>query len=126
VNDPPEDMVHVLWMNGGLSCDGESVALTAATQPSIEEILLGALPGLPPVDMHWPLLSTSNGDDFVAVFHRAAAGELDPFILVVEGSVADESTSGAGYWTGFGTDPETGQPITASAWLDRLTPRAAR
>ena len=39
--------IHVLWINAGLSCDGDSVALTAATQPSIEEIALGALPGLP-------------------------------------------------------------------------------
>ena len=38
-----EGVVHILWMNGGLSCDGDSVALTAATQPSIEEIVLGAL-----------------------------------------------------------------------------------
>ena len=30
--------VHVLWINAGLSCDGDSVALTAATQPGIEEI----------------------------------------------------------------------------------------
>ena len=30
-----EGAVHILWMNGGLSCDGDSVALTAATQPSI-------------------------------------------------------------------------------------------
>ena len=33
--------LHILWMNGGLGCDGDSVALTAATQPSIEEIVLG-------------------------------------------------------------------------------------
>ena len=42
-----EALIHVLWINAGLSCDGDSVALTAATQPSIEEIALGALPGLP-------------------------------------------------------------------------------
>jgi len=41
---PEEPVLHILWMNGGLSCDGDSVALTAATQPSIEEIVLGALP----------------------------------------------------------------------------------
>ena len=40
-----ETLIHVLWINAGLSCDGDSVALTAATQPSIEEIALGALPG---------------------------------------------------------------------------------
>ncbi|MGH3798063.1 MAG: hydrogenase expression protein HypE, partial [Pseudonocardiaceae bacterium] len=42
-----ENTIHILWINAGLSCDGESVALTAATQPSIEEIALGGLPGLP-------------------------------------------------------------------------------
>ena len=48
VEAPPEEtVIHVLWINAGLSCDGDSVALTAATQPSIEEIALGALPGLP-------------------------------------------------------------------------------
>jgi len=42
-----EPLVHILWMNGGLGCDGDSVALTAATQPSIEEIVLvveGSIP----------------------------------------------------------------------------------
>ncbi len=48
--DEEEAPVHILWMNAGLSCDGDSVALTGATQPSIEEIALGALPGLP----RWP------------------------------------------------------------------------
>ena len=42
---PDETVIHILWINAGLSCDGDSVALTAATQPSIEEIALGALPG---------------------------------------------------------------------------------
>ena len=54
--DPADPLVHILWMNGGLGCDGDSVALTAATQPSIEEIALGALPGLPRVAVHWPLI----------------------------------------------------------------------
>ncbi len=35
--EPP---IHILWINAGLSCDGDSVSLTAATQPSIEEIAL--------------------------------------------------------------------------------------
>lgn len=33
-----DTLIHVLWINAGLSCDGDSVSLTAATQPSIEEI----------------------------------------------------------------------------------------
>ena len=39
-----ETLIHVLWINAGLSCDGDSVALTGATEPSIEDIVLGALP----------------------------------------------------------------------------------
>ena len=130
-NDSAESgtTIHILWMNGGLSCDGDSVALTAATQPSIEEILLGGLPGLPDVAMHWPLLDFQCGpsrgpDDFIEWWHRADRGELDPFILVVEGSVPDESIKSDGYWTGFGNNPDTGQPRTANEWLDRLAPKA--
>ncbi|MCR6485110.1 hydrogenase expression protein HypE [Amycolatopsis sp. OK19-0408] len=134
-NGPADDSgnqrktVHILWMNGGLSCDGESVALTAATQPSIEEIILGGLPGLPEIVMHWPFLDFHSGpdggpDSFIAWWHRAHRGELDPFILVVEGSIADETNKAEGYWSGFGTDPATGQPVTAAEWLDRLAPRA--
>ncbi|MCA1676812.1 MAG: hydrogenase expression protein HypE, partial [Actinobacteria bacterium] len=52
--DEPD--LHILWITGGLSCDGDSVALTAATQPSIEDIVLGALPGLPKIAVHWPLI----------------------------------------------------------------------
>ena len=51
-----ETVVHILWINAGLSCDGDSVALTAATQPSIEEIALGALPGLPKIAVHLSLI----------------------------------------------------------------------
>ena len=58
-----EPVVHILWMNGGLGCDGDSVALTAATQPSIEEIALGALPGLPKIAVHWPLIDYECGPE---------------------------------------------------------------
>ena len=62
---PEEDetVIHVLWINAGLSCDGDSVALTGATQPSIEEIALGALPGLPKIAVHWPLIDFECGPD---------------------------------------------------------------
>ena len=94
--DTAEAPVHILWMNGGLSCDGDSVALTAATQPSIEEIALGALPGLPRVAVHWPLIDYECGpeqgaDNFIEWWHKADRGELEPFVLVVEGSIPNEA-----------------------------------
>ena len=91
-----EPVVHILWINAGSSCDGDSVALTAATQPSIEEIALGALPGLPKVAVHWPLIDFECGpetgaDNFIEWFHKADRGELEPFVLVIEGSIPNES-----------------------------------
>jgi hydrogenase small subunit len=127
---PTEDpVIHILWINAGLSCDGDSVALTAATQPSIEEIALGALPGLPKVAVHWPLIDFDNGpvgsnNDFIEYFFQAERGELEPFVLVVEGSIPNEKIKPEGYWCGFGNNPETGQPMTTSEWLDRLAPKA--
>jgi hydrogenase small subunit len=119
-----EPVVHVLWMNAGLSCDGDSVSLTAATLPSVEEIALGALPGLPKVQFHWPLIDYEVGSDFLRWFFEAEAGRLDPFVFVIEGSLANEKIKSEGYFTGFGNDPDTGQPITLMEWVDRLAPKA--
>jgi hydrogenase small subunit len=117
--------IHVLWMSSGLGCDGESVAMTAATNPSIEDLLMGTIPGLPPVLIHNPVIAFETGEDFLRPWYQAEAGELDPFVLLVEGSIANELISGEGHWSGFGVSPETGQPITTNEWVDRLAPRAA-
>jgi hypothetical protein len=42
--------IDVLWINAGLSCDGDRIAMTAATQPSIEDLVLGNLPWIPKVN----------------------------------------------------------------------------
>ena len=65
------------------------------------------------------MLAYENGDEFLKTFEQAAAGELEPFILVVEGSIPDERNNNEGCWAGFGTDPATGQPIT-TCHVDRL------
>jgi hydrogenase small subunit len=98
--------------------------MTAATQPSIEDIVLGAIPGIPKVNFRNPLLATEVGDDFMKYFHLAAEGTLAPFILVIEGSIPNEHNKTEGYWAAFGTDRETLQPITTCKWIDRLAPRA--
>ena len=93
---PGDVTVHLLWLNAGLSCDGDSVSLTAATLPSIEDIVMGAIPGLPRVVPHWPLVDYQVGDDFMQWFWRAAAGELDPFVLIVEESIPNEHVRARG------------------------------
>ncbi|MEO5904559.1 MAG: hydrogenase expression protein HypE [Gemmatimonadaceae bacterium] len=122
--DAPIAEMSILWLNAGLSCDGETIAMTAATQPSIEDVLSGAIPWLPRVKLYNPFLSFENADEFLEFFYRAAADTLGPFILVVEGSIPDETNKDDGYWAAFGTDKVTHQPITTCSWIDRLVPNA--
>jgi hydrogenase small subunit len=121
---PAVSDVHILWITAGLSCDGDSVSVTAAEQPSIEDVLLGAIPGLPKVHLHNPVLAYENGDEFMKFFYEAEKGLLDPFVLVVEGSIPNEKIKKEGYWAALGTNPDTGQPITTCEWIDRLAPKA--
>src|SRR5580693_8165494 len=68
---PAVKEVHILWIPAGLGCDVDSVSITAATQPSIEDVVLGAIPGLPKVHLHNPVLDYECGDDFMKHFYKA-------------------------------------------------------
>jgi hydrogenase small subunit len=119
-----ERAVPVVWITAGLGCDGDTVAMTAASLPSIEDLVLGAVPGVPRVVLHNPVLAYETGEAFMQSMHDAAEGKLDPFILVVEGSIPNEKNKAEGYWAAIGVDRETGQPIPTCDWIDRLAPRA--
>ena len=121
---PAVKEIHVLWITAGLGCDGDSVSITAATQPSIEDVVMGAIPGLPKVHLHNPVLAYEVGDEFMKYWYPAEKGKLDPFVLVVEGSIPNEKIKKEGYWAALGTNPDTGQPITTCEWIDRLAPKA--
>ena len=121
---PDVKEIHVVWMTTGLGCDGDSVSITAATLPSIEDLVMGAIPGLPKVHLHNPVLAYEVGDDFMKYWYQAAEGKLEPFVLVMEGSIPNEKIKKEGYWAAMGTDPRTGQPITTNEWIDRLAPKA--
>lgn len=116
--------IDVLWITAGLGCDGDTVAVTAATQPSIEDLTLGGLPWVPKARIHNSFFATEVGDEFLSPFHRAAQGDLGTFILVVEGSIPDETNKEEGYWAAFGTDRNTGAPIATCEWIDRLATNA--
>jgi hydrogenase small subunit len=52
--------IDILWMTAGLGWDGDTIAVTAATQPSIEDLVLGAFPWIPKVNFHNPFLAYEN------------------------------------------------------------------
>ena len=116
---------HVLWMTTGLSCEGDSVAMTAATNPSLEDIVQGIIPGMPKVVIHNQVIAYEVGQEFIQAWYDAEEGKLDPFVLIIEGSIGNEQINGEGHWTGFGVNPSNGQPITTNEWVDRLANKAA-
>jgi hydrogenase small subunit len=119
------DEIDILWITAGLGCDYDSVAMTAAPSPSIEDLVAGVIPGQPRVHLHNPLLAYQTGDAFLKRFHAAAGGLPEhPFVFVVEGSIPSEAMHADGAWAGLGTDASSGQPIPTCDWIDRLAPRA--
>ena len=73
-----------MWI-GGASCDGCTMAMLGAAEPGIEDLLLGRVPDAPPVMLLHPALALESGDAYRAQLNRAAAGQLTPFILILEG-----------------------------------------
>lgn len=123
-NDTQIDYIDILWLSAGLGCDGDTIALTAATRPSLEDLLAGVVPDVPTIGFHNPVLAAASGTEFLEPYRLAARGLGPPFLLVVEGSIPDEGLAGEGCWAGFGTDAATGQPIPTCTWLAELAPKA--
>jgi len=130
--DGPLNEVHVFWI-AGMSCDGCSIAATGATNPSVEDLLLGRVPNLPKVILHHPVLNPGAGTELTRPMKKAVEGNLGaPYVVVLEGSVPDDqafptelgyfSAMGAG---GFDPDSETDQPNRVTDWLWKLAPGAA-
>ena len=132
----PLEEVHVFWI-AGMSCDGCSVAATGATSPSVEELLAGAIPGVPRVVLHHPVLSVGAGHDFVRPFRQAVEGTLGaPYVVVLEGSIPDDQRfEKEGYFSGLGIGadwPESmesprppDQPLRITDWVKAMAPGAA-
>ncbi|MEO7132725.1 MAG: hydrogenase expression protein HypE [Vicinamibacterales bacterium] len=119
-----------------MSCDGCSIAVTGATNPGIEGLLLGVVPAMPKVILHHPVLAVESGKDFVQPFRDAMEGKLaDPYVLVFEGSVADEAIAQrtGGYFSAMGVESvaeDAGpyheqHPEPTATWLHGLSKRAA-
>ena len=122
--------VHAFWL-AGMSCDGCSIAAVGAQHPSVEQLVSGAIPGLPIVVLHHPVLATSAGEAFIGPYRQACAGTLGaPYVVIYEGSVADERIAAehGGYWSAMGANvgaDGSHKPIPTAQWLHDLAPGAA-
>ena len=127
----PLKTIHVYWL-AGMSCDGCTISVAGATNPGIEGLLAGAVPAMPKVILHHPVLSAEAGAEFVQSFADASEGKLGaPYVVVFEGSVADERIAArtGGYFSAMGVeaikDGVGSRPVPTATWLHRLAPGAA-
>ena len=87
----------------------------------LEDLLRGCFPGMPPLIIYNPLFAFETGDDFMRAWFDAAAGKLDPFILVLEGSVPNEEITGEGCWAAFGVAVSSDNGVLRFAAVDDNT-----
>ena len=131
----PLKVVHAFWL-AGMSCDGCSIAVVGATNPSVESLMSGSVAGMPKVILHHSVLSVEAGEEFIHSYELAARGELGaPYVVIYEGSIADERIAAAtgGYFSAMGVEKlgndsngdERVRPIPTSEWLKRMAPGAA-
>ena len=102
----PLTKVYAFWLSG-MSCDGCSISALGATEPSVEELLTGSLPGVPMVVLHHYATAIESGDHFTHEMQRAERGELDaPYVIIYEGSIPDENLTVHGEpWAAEGALP---------------------
>ena len=110
------------WIGAG-GCDGCTMSVLGAVSPTLEELLAGKLTDIPRIELIHPVLSLDSGDGYTARLESAIQGGLDPFLLVVEGSLFDEGLAREGCFSGLGQ--RDGQPIPVEEWVGRLAPQAA-
>ena len=112
---------HVIWLVGA-GCDGCTMAMLGAAEPGIEDLLLGRLPDVPQITLVHPGLALESGQAYRSWLEQAARGDLAPFLLVLEGSVMDESLAGEGSFSRLGTEDD--RAVTIADWVSRLAPQA--
>src|ERR687886_2341998 len=127
----PLSKVYAFWLSG-MSCDGCTISALGATEPAVEELLTGSLPGMPMLVLHHYATAMESGDHFTHAMEKAEKGELDaPYVIVYEGSIPDENLTVAGEpWAAEGALPlwspeEVRQRISTAEWVRRLAPSAA-
>lgn len=136
----------LLWLSGA-GCDGCTQALIGAAEPNLEDLLLGNLPDAPRLALIHPQFgphfftqpknssrSTGSlqpvnenfwlpGESYETLLWRAAAGDLQPYLLVLDGALYEEPVAASGSFAQIGADRD-GPPMTTASWLKLLAPCA--
>jgi hydrogenase small subunit len=86
--------INLVWIQGQ-GCSGDTVALIGAREPSLVDALTGILPEVAGINLAFhPTIMTPWGEEAVSVLKKAKNGKLDPFVLLLEGSIPQEKEAG--------------------------------
>jgi hydrogenase small subunit len=120
------DKIHVVWIHGQ-SCSGDTVSFLNSTHPSVLDLLTGFIPQAAGVILDFqPTIMLPWGVEAMKAVEAAEKGELDPFVLLVEGAIPNEGLNkeNGGHFCIFGED-EQGNVLSFNERLDRLSKKAA-
>ncbi len=119
------DAINLIWLHGQ-SCTGDTVSLIGARRPSLVDALTGILPEASNIVLAYhPTIMAPWGEKALSVLDDAQEGKLDPFVLILEGSIPDEEQAArdGGYYCIAGE--KDGQLITVNEQLLALKDKAA-
>ena len=91
----PIEVMDILWLTAGLSCDGDTIAMTAATSAQHRGTGARRHPaGFPRSGSTIPCSPTKTATSSCKFSATPPRESWKPFILVVEGSIPDETQQG--------------------------------
>ncbi len=94
--------INLIWLEG-LDCAGCTISIKQASNPTLIDIVTGAIPGLGGLKLVFnPTLMFEWGEDASKVLVDAMEGKYDPFVLILEGAIPDEARAKPGVYCAIG------------------------
>jgi hydrogenase small subunit len=85
----------------GQACTGCTISFLNSTHPDVLDLLTGFIPQAEGVTLDYhATIMLPWGEEAMTAVKKAENGELDPFVLVLEGAIPDETiaSKSGGYW----------------------------
>lgn len=115
--------INLIWLEG-LDCAGCTISVKQASNPTLIDVLTGAIPGLGGLNLVFhQTLMFDWGEDATKVLIDAMEGKYDPFVLILEGAIPDEERANPGSYCVIGE--YDGKTLTINEAIDGLSKKCA-
>ena len=113
--------INLIWLEGQ-DCAGCTISTSQASNPTLMDIISENIPGLEGLRLAYhPTLMFEWGEDAAGVLVDAMNGKYDPFVLILEGAIPDESRAANGVYCVVGE--YKGTVLKLSHVIDELSKR---